>query len=294
MNIPVKTLKSGFCLPVYGLGTWQMGGRNEPDSSKDEEEIAAIQSAIDHGITHIDTAESYGGGHAEEIVGKAIKDYDRNTLFIASKVSAWNQSYDKLLAACEASLKRLETDYLDLYLLHRYPEAGIPIAETMKAMDRLVQEGIVRNIGVCNLTVNRFKEVQKHTKNKVVCNQIHYSVDCREAEITNIIDFCQQNDVLVVAWGPLEKGLLEKAEILHELAKKYNKTPYQIALNWLITQDNVVTIPKTSNIKHLDENLGAIGWKMDKSDRQRLTEKFPNQKAVSDRVPLNYPADIEP
>ncbi len=294
MDIPVKTLKSGFSLPVYGLGTWQMGGRGEPDHTFDEQEITAIKNAIEQGITHIDTAEKYADGHTEELVGEAIKGLDRSKLIIATKVAVENQGYDNLLRSAEASLKRLGTDYIDLYLLHRYPDAGISIVDTMKAMDRLVDEGIVKNIGACNLTVNRLKDVQNHTKNKIVCNQIHYSADCREAEIAGVIDFCQQNDVLVVAWGPLEKGLLEKAEILHELAKKYGKTPYQIALNWLVTQENVVTIPKTTQKEHLEENLGAIGWEMDKEDWQKLTKDFPNQKTVSDRVPLNYPADIEP
>src|SRR5688572_19464724 len=161
MQIPTKKLKGGFELPVYGLGLWQMGGRGEADTTKDNEEITAIQIAIDNGITHIDTAESYGKGHAEELLGQAIRGYERKKLTIATKVSAWNQSSDDLKRSFEASLKRIDTDYVDLYLLHRYPEPGIPIAHTMLAMDELVAQGAVRNIGVCNLTPNRFNEVQK-------------------------------------------------------------------------------------------------------------------------------------
>src|SRR6185295_20261611 len=138
------------------------------------------------------------------------------------------------------SLKRLGTDYIDLYMLHRFPNPGIDIADTMQAMDRLVADGKVKNIGVCNLTVNRFKEAQKYTKNKIVCNQLHYSLECREIVDRGILQYCQDNDVLVVAWGPLSKGSLEKADILHEIAEKHQKTPYQVALNWLISQKNVV------------------------------------------------------
>src|SRR3990167_6976326 len=143
MNIHVKTLKSGFSLPVYGLGTWQMGGRWESDTANDKQDIDGIRAAIKNGITHIDTAESYGDGHAEELVGQVIKDFDRGKLIISSKVSGNNQGYDDLLRSFEASINRLGTDYLDLYLLHRYPDVGIPIIETMRAMDRLVQEGVV-------------------------------------------------------------------------------------------------------------------------------------------------------
>jgi diketogulonate reductase-like aldo/keto reductase len=294
MEIPVKTLKSGFSLPVYGLGTWQMGGRGEPDYSNDETEIAAIKSAIDHGIAHIDTAESYGGGHAEELVAQAIKDYDRSKLIIATKVSGDHQGYDGVMKAIEASLKRLQLNYVDLYLLHRYPAPGISITDTMKAMDRLVSEGVVKNIGVCNMTINRLEEAQKHSQNKIVYNQLHYSLTCREAEKKGLVKYCQDNDVFLSAWGPLEKGMLEQGGVLQEMAEKYSKTPYQVALNWLITQPNVITIPKTTSVKHLEENLGALGWELSKEDMEKLTKDFPGQYFTSDRVPLDYEADVEP
>lgn len=294
MDIPTKKLKSGFELPVYGLGLWQMGGRAEPDTSKDDLEINAIRAAIDVGITHIDTAESYGHGHAEELLGRALDGYERKKLFIASKVSAWNQSYDGVHRSFEASLKRIGTDYLDLYLLHRYPEAGIPIANTMRALDELVAQGAIKNLGVCNLSPNRFKEAQRHTKNKLVCDQVHYNVQYREVEKTGVVKFCQENDVMLVAWRPVQKGSLPQSTLLEELARKYNKTSMQIAINWLISQENVVTISKTSSLDHLHENLGAIGWTMEEEDIERIRKDFPDQKFLSDAVPLNYPADIAP
>lgn len=293
MNIDNKTIKSGFSLPIYGLGTWQMGGRMTADYSKDAEEIAAISSAINHGVTHIDTAEVYGAGHSEELVGQAIQGYDRSKLFIASKVIGSNQRYDDVIRSCHASLQRLGTSYLDLYLLHRYPDQGIDIKETMRAMDQLVSDGLIKNIGVCNFSVNRLKVAQEQTKNKIVCNQVHYSLDCREIIEKGVLEYCQLNDIMVVAWGPLSKGTLENALILQELARKYKKTSYQIALNWLIAQDNVVTIPKTTQVKHLEENLGALGWVLEPDDVQDLSDKFPNQRLVSDRVPLSYEADVE-
>lgn len=292
MNIPTKKLDSGFEIPIYGLGTWQMGGRNEKDTTNDASDIMAIQRAIEAGITHIDTAESYGDGHSEELVAEATTGYDRSQLFFASKVSANHQNYDDLLRSFENSLKRLKTDYLDLYMLHRYPEPGIDIIATMRAMDYLVNQGVVKNVGVCNMSINRFKKVQSLTKNKLVCNQLHYSLECREIVEREVLDYCQQNYVMAVAWGPLSKGALEKADILEGLAQKYDKTPYQIALNWLINQKNVVTISKTSQLHHLQENLGALGWSLDTDDQQKLTQNFPNQTNLSDRVPLDYVADI--
>jgi diketogulonate reductase-like aldo/keto reductase len=293
MNIPTRKLRSGFELPVYGLGLWQMGGRLEADVSKDSTEVAAIQAALASGITHFDTAESYGDGHAEELLGQALKGSDRNKLIIATKVSAPHQSYDGIRRAFEASLKRLETDYVDLYLLHRYPEPGIPIADTMRAMDELVEQGLVRNIGVCNMTPNRFNEAQKHTKNKLVCNQVHYNVQYREIEKTGVLKQCQNDDVMLVAWRPLQKGTLLNSPLLDELARRYGKTPAQVAINWLISQENVVTLSKTSNPEHLQENLGALGWTMDSNDIERVRSEFPDQKSVSDAVPLDYDADIK-
>lgn len=294
MKIPTKKLKSGFELPVYGLGLWQMGGRWQSDTSKDAADIKAIESAIQLGVTHIDTAESYGNGHAEELLGEALKNADRKNLIIATKVSASNQSYDGLKHSFEASLKRIGTDYIDLYLLHRYPEPGISISETMKAMDELVEQGLVKSIGVCNMTPNRFREAQKHTKNKLVCNQVHYNLQYREIEGTGVLEFCQQNDVMVVAWRPVQKGILPQSDLIAELAKKYSKTPIQIAINWLISQENVVTISKTSSIEHLNENLGAVGWSLEIEEIERIRKEFPEQKKVSDAVPLDYEADIDP
>ncbi len=291
MDIPVKTLKSGFSLPVYGLGTWQMGGHFETDHSNDEREIVAIQTAIDQGITHIDTAESYGDGNCEELVGQAIRGFDRQNLFLATKVSyGMEDGYDGVLRSAEASMRRLGVDYLDMYLLHSHPGDNGMLPEIMKAMDRLVGQGAVKNIGVCNMGVESFKKTQSHTANKVVCNQVHYSLRMREAEQKGVIAYCQENDVFITAWGPLEKGMLEAGNLLKDLAAKYGKTPYQVALNWLLAQPNVVTIPKTTNPEHLQENLGALGWSLSAEDIANLTRNFPDQAFVSERVPLDQPA----
>lgn len=293
MNIPTKRLESGFEMPVFGLGLWQMGGKRERDESNDEADVQAIRRAIDAGITHFDVAEGYGVGHAEELLGRAIKGYDRSKLFIASKVSEENQGYEGTLAACRASLSRIGVAYLDLYMLHRFPAPGLSIADTMRAMDELVDSGLVRHIGLSNVIPKRFDVAQSLTKHKIVVNQVHYNLQYREVEERQVLKHAQGSDVMLVAWRPLQKGGLPQSELVNELAEKYNRTPAQIALNWLISQDNVVTLAKMSNPRHLEENLGALDWTMNPEDVERIRREFPDQQLVSDTVPLDYPSDTE-
>ena len=288
MKMPTERLRSGFEMPIFGMGTWRMGGDYHYDpSNEDEADIRAIRAAIEIGITHIDTAETYAEGHAERLVGQAIKGYDREKLFIVSKVSPEHLRYDDLIASAKGSLERLETDYLDLYLIH-HPNPNIRIVETMRAKDALVDEGLVKNIGVSNFTVERLEEAQARTKNKIVANQLHLNLIYREPERKGLLEYCQKNDVMFVAWRPMQKGLLAKRgiKVLDEMCEKYGRSPAQIAINWLVSQPNVVTLSKMRNVEHIGENLGAIGWQMDEEDIDRLRRDFPNQQDVSDTVPL--------
>ncbi len=285
MTIPTKKLKNGFEMPVFGLGTWLLGGTtiHNPDND-DAKDIQTIKNAINNGVTHIDTAELYADGYAETLVGHAIKDYNRTNLFLTSKVWETHLGYDDLINAAKASLARLQTNYLDLYLTHRFSTA---IKDTMRAMDKLVEDGLVKYIGVSNYTVVQMQEAQSYTKNKLVTNQLHYNLKIREVEKKGILKYCQENDVLLTAWRPLQKGMVLNAPILMEMAEKYHKTSAQIALNWLIAQDNVVVISKAANPEHLKDSLGAIGWVMDKDDIEKLRNEFPDQQALSDAVPLS-------
>ncbi|HET9946559.1 MAG TPA: aldo/keto reductase [Patescibacteria group bacterium] len=288
MVIPTKKLQNGFEMPVFGLGTWQMGGRHEHDlNNNDDADIAAVRQALDAGITHIDTAESYAQGYAEVLVGKAIKPYDRSKIFLASKAHQENLSYERIIHSAKESLKRLQTDYLDLYYAHRF-NPDIPLKETMRGMDSLVEEGLIRHIAVSNFTVEQCKEAQSYTKHKIVANQLHLNLQYREAERKGLVEYCQQNDIFFVAWRPLQKGMLleEKSGVLFEMMQKYKKTAAQIAINWLISQKNMVTLSKMGSKEHLKENLGALGWEMEKEDIARLDKEFPNQQDISDAVPL--------
>lgn len=289
MQIPTKKLNSGFEMPVFGLGTWEMGGRAEriANYSDEEKDIFALQTAIKMGVNRFDTAEIYAQGYTEEILGKAIKDFDREKLFITSKVAKFNLKYDEVIKSAENSLKRLNIDYLDLYLIHA-PDPEVPIEETMKAFDYLKDNGKIKNIGVCNFGVESFKKAQAVTKNKIVLNQVHYNLIFREPVLKGVLEYCQNNDVFLEAWRPLQKGDLAKPgiTILDEMCKKYNKTQSQIAINWLISQKNVITLAKTSNVKHLEDDLGALGWEMNKSDIDLLMKNFPIQLDRSNAVQL--------
>lgn len=288
MTIPVKKLKSGFEMSVFGFGTWQMGGRMERDRQNDDQtDILAIQTALDRGITHIDTAEMYANGYTEILIGKALKERDRSKIFLVSKVKSENLGYDDTLKACEKSLERLQVDYLDLYLMHRYSDQ-YPLKDTIRALDRLKAEGLIRHIGVANFGKEHLAEAQSYTSNQIVCDQVHYNLVYREPEETGLLAYCQNNDVFLVAWRPVGKGdLLQNTPmILKEMCQKYQKTPAQIAINWLVSQPGVLTLSKTRNIEHLEENLGALNWEMTNEDIERIRREFPDRKKISDVVPL--------
>lgn len=273
-----KSLFDGSKIPVIGLGTWRIGGAMEPDCSKDEESIQAIKEAINLGYIHIDAAEMYGGGHTEELIGEAIKDLDRSTLIITSKVYNTNLKYEDVISSCKKSLERFKTDYLDIYLIHA-PNSEIPIEETMKAMDYLVENKIVKYIGVSNFTVEEMKEAQKYSRNKIAFNQIEYNLLTRNKSNygnnknmeLETVPYCQENNIIIMAERPIERGLLlEPNPLMDKLEEKYNKTKAQIAINWLISKKNIITIPKSTNTEHLKENLGAIGWKLYEEDIELL------------------------
>ncbi len=283
-----KPLTKKINIPVLGLGTWTIGGEKEADYTHDEESIKAIQDAIKLGYTHIDTAEVYGAGHCEELIGKAIKLFNRKELFITTKVYKTNLRYKDLLAAADKSLARLQTKYIDLYLIHSY-NPNIPLEETMDAMAKLVEEKKVRFIGVSNFSVEQLKKACKYSWHPIVANQIEYSFVARDKGASNnclkmeseIIPYCQKNNITVIAYRPLARGdsSLQQHPLLQQLAAKYHKTPAQIVLNWLISKQNIVAITKSTNPQHLQENMEAMGWELSSEDHVLLDNlKFEEPK----------------
>lgn len=270
-----KNLTAKVKIPVLGLGTFGMGGGLRPDYSQDEKYLDAISYAISKGITHIDTAEIYGAGHAEELVGKAIKKFNRQKLFVTTKVSPHHLfTKGQIFKSCHGSLRRLDIDYIDLYLIH-WPNPLAPMKNVMAAFDKLVADGKVRFIGVSNFSARQLQNAQKHTQNKIVCNQVQYSLLHRAPE-KELIAFGRQNNIILTAYTPLGQGQLARPDIpaLDKIAQKYHKTCAQVALRYLIEKPQVITIPKASSKDHIDELLGCIGWKIKKEDQKYLDAEF--------------------
>jgi diketogulonate reductase-like aldo/keto reductase len=283
-----KQTANGLRLPVLGVGTWGLGGKHIADYSNDADSIKSISAAIGLGLTHIDTAAYYGQGHTEELVGKAIKPYEREDLFITTKVYRTELSHDKFISSVKKSLSRMEIDYVDLCLIH-WPSPEVPLYETIKALETCVDEGLTRFIGVSNFSTSLLKEAQSYlSKCHLVVDQVLFNLTrvhktyFNGLSVSDLHTYCKDNDILLVAWSPLEEGKLAKPgyPVLDELAKRYHKTPAQVSLNWLISQDNVVAVQKSSSLEHLQENLGALGWTLKRSDSKRLTESFASIETI--------------
>jgi len=271
--------RSSLKIPVLGLGTWGIGGFSAKSTEGDDGAITALRLGLDLGMRFIDTAEIYARGHSEEVVAKAIG-HNRNSVFLATKVSAEHLSYDGVLKSCNASLKRLDTTYIDLYQVH-WPNPRIPISVTMKAMERLVKDGKIRYIGVSNFSAKQTREAQEALSSQdLASNQVEYSLTERSIE-NDLLPYADQERITIIAYSPLARGLIpaqasseHQWRLIDEIASKYNKTRNQVALNWLIAKGPVVAIPKASNLKHVQENAGAQGWRMLNDDAEALSKAF--------------------
>ncbi len=256
-------------LPRIGQGTW-----NIPESGRARDQaIAALRIGIELGMTHIDTAEMYGSGAAEQIVGEAVAPFARESLFITTKVLPSNASYDGTLRACERSLRRLRMDYVDLYLLH-WP-SHYPVQDTMRALERLVADGKARHIGVSNFDVDEMQEAQRHLDDvPLTCNQVLYHLHERGIEV-RLIPYCAKHGIAVVGYTPFGRGRFPARGVITRIAAKHGKTPRQVILNFLTRLPHVYSIPKASNVEHVRENAGAMGWDLDASDVAAIDEAFP-------------------
>ena len=262
---------NGMKIPVLGIGTWENDGSMDTNPNLRKEWNDIIRYAIKLGITHIDTAEIYGNELTEQIIGEAVEPFRREDLFITSKVWSTHLNYKETLKALHSSLKRLKTKYVDLYLIHR-PSKDMDLKGTMNALEYLQQQGLVRAIGVSNFTEQQILESQQYLdQSNINAVQNEYNLLKKDAKI---LDFCTKQKILFIAYRPLMRGQLAAGgiSILDNLAKKYDKSQVQIALNWLIAKPQVVTIPKSTNQQHLLENLGTVGWQMTKEDYKALDD----------------------
>ncbi len=249
---------NGQSIPKIGLGTWKIGGGSYADRSHDAEGLAALHSAIALGYTHFDTAEMYGSGHTEELLGQAIRQSGRprESLFITSKVKPENLDFSKVIGSCERSLGRLGTEYLDLYLIH-WPRAGMRLAETFRALNQLVREGKVRHLGVSNFDLPLLKAAEGLSETPLLANQVPYSLHDRGYARNGVLRYCQERSILVTAYSPLDEGHFRPNKVLSAIAEGHAVTPHQIALAWPVAQPRVITIPASQNPVHQRQNLEA-------------------------------------
>ncbi len=266
-----ESLTGGGRIPLIGLGTWSMGGGISPNYSRDDEIVSVICTAIELGYTHIDTAEMYASGHTEELVGRAIRDFNREDLFITTKVKPANLRYQDVLEALECSLKRLDTGYVDLYLIH-WPNFSVPLGESFRALNELVDRGQVRHLGVSNFNLNQLRSACELSKSPLVTNQVPFSLHERRYMRNGVLEYCQENNIVLTAYTPIEKGRVARNAELRVIAERHDATPIQIALNWLIRQQKVIAIPMSTNPKHLEENLGALQVELSEEDVERLNQ----------------------
>lgn len=246
-------LPSGNLIPTVGLGTWRLWG---------DEGLAAMRAALAMGYRHLDTAEAYGN---HELVGQAIRDYDREEVFITSKVPPERLEYEEVLASCDQALREIGTDYLDLLLLH-WPNPQIPMHPTFEALGELVEAGKVRDIGVSNFQPPRLSRALSISPVPIANNQVELHPLLYQREL---LELCRSHGVTVTAYAPLARGKVFTEPVIVEIARRYGRTPGQISLRWLL-QKGCIVIPRSVNEAHLRENLDLFGWELSPDDEARI------------------------
>lgn len=264
------SLPNGASVPALGQGSWMMA--ESPD--RRSQEIAALREGVELGMTLIDTAEMYGEGAAEELVGEAVAGL-RDRVFLVSKAYPQNASRARLPRACEASLKRLAVERLDLYLLHW--RGNVPLAETVEAMERLVEAGKIARWGVSNLDTDDMRELLAAGGEACATNQILYNLSRRGPEF-ELLPWLHRRSVPVMAYSPVEQGRLVGNLALKDIADRRNVTPAQVALAWLLRQQDVIAIPKASSVAHLRDNRAAADIALDDEDLAALGRAFPKPR----------------
>jgi len=265
---------AGKQVTSLGLGTyydfpWIMKARMGRAGGA-EDKVAALRAGLEGGIRLIDTAEIY---NSEPLVARAIEGFPREDLFIATKVMFLHLRHDALVKSLQRSLRKLKLDYVDLYQVHQ-PSPFVPIKETMSAMEEMVDRGLIRYIGVSNFSLKQMTEANGALKKyRLASTQMPYHLADRRME-KEIMAYCREEKMVLLAYFPLGHGKLTAGGTLSRIGQKYGKTPPQVALNWLLSQENVFPIPRASSKAHVMENIGSVGWRMTDDDRTELEGSY--------------------
>jgi diketogulonate reductase-like aldo/keto reductase len=272
--------KSGKPLFPIGIGTWNIGGKfnpnnptakykgSEPNYDNEKKEVEALRYSISKGQNHIDCAELYGAFHTDEVIGKAIAGLERSDLYIADKL--WKTSVGKGLVrpTVEKMLDKLGTDYLDILYIHA-PWAEVNWQEAIPQIDQLIDEGVVREFGVSNFTVADMKEAQKAAKHPITANQMNYNVLYKGEVDKDFHDFCRAHKIQIVAYQPVKRQEVFGKTDIQEIAKTHSVSPAQVALAWLLAK-NTLPIPKSINKKHIDENIASVELNLSEAEMLKL------------------------
>lgn len=271
------TFADGTTVPALGQGTWELGD----DPTWRDEEQQALARGIDLGMTLIDTAELYGDGRSERLVGEVIADR-RDEVFLVSKVRPENASEMKMMLACEKSLERLGVERLDLYLLHW--EGNVPLEETVEAFRDLVDEGMIARWGVSNLDLRAMEQLMEIEGGEdCAANQLLYNLASRGVEF-DLLPWMQARDMPMMAYSPLGRGELLEQPLIRDIANRHSASPAQVALAAVLRHDGVIAIPKASSVEHVEANADALEIQFDLEDLERLDEAF---RAPNHAVPLD-------
>ena len=266
-DTPTAELPSSDELPMVGVGTWDIGGDTVKDS---------VRAGLDAGYTHVDTAEGYGN---EAEIGEVLADYDRDDIFLTTKVLPKHLHYESVIESCKASLERLGTDYLDLYLIH-WPNPAVSLRETLSAMATLHDEGMVRNIGVSNFSAYQLSCAHHVSDVPIAVNQIEFHPWFQRPDL---VDYCRETDTTIEAAAPLGRTAVFDDDAVQELAEKYERSAPQITLKWAVER-GVVVLPKSRSPDHVRANLELFDWEMDEADLERLDD------ADRDHPVYDYPS----
>lgn len=274
-----RILKDQTKVPVLGQGTWHLG--EQPEKRADE--IAALRWGIEHGMTLIDTAEMYGEGASEDLIGEAIAGYQREDLYLVSKVYPWHAGKDHLFQSCQDSLERLGTDYLDLYLLHWRGDASLE--EMVDGMEELKAQGKILNWGVSNFDVDDMEDLMDAGGENCMVDQVLYHLGSRGIEL-KLMPWLRQHQILTMAYCPLaEAGTLRtsllNSPVIKEIAEVHHCTPFQIILSFTMLDDMMITIPKASTTEHVQQNLEALQIELSQAEKALLDQAFPRPSHVT-------------
>ena len=294
--------KSGIKVSVIGMGMWQASGRIWGDDVTDENCVQAVVKSSQHGVNLVDTAEAYGNGHSEEVLGRALKAVARKELVVATKVAGGHLRYDDVIRACDMSLERLGVSQIDLYQVHwPDPWQQIPLRHTMKAMEKLLEDGKIRAIGVSNFAVRDLEEARSILSHaEIASDQVRYNLLERQIE-EEVMPYCQKEGIAILAYVPLAQGALtgkynrnrkpsdevrkntkmftdhnldelsRLLEVLERVAARKSKTVPQVALNWILSHPAVIPIPGAKNPHQAEQNAGAAGWSLTARELDELT-----------------------